>query len=43
MTPRVSPERGAGRDRHERCGEMRWTPRSRRRTWLTRTAKSCGP
>jgi hypothetical protein len=22
---------------------MRWTWRSRRRTWLTRTAKSCGP
>ncbi|WP_207231060.1 hypothetical protein, partial [Bradyrhizobium sp. Leo121] len=25
LTPRVSPERGAARDRHERCGEMRWT------------------
>src|SRR5882757_10275890 len=22
---------------------MRWTPKSRRRTWLMRTAKSCGP
>src|ERR1700720_995912 len=32
--PLVSPERGAGRDRHERCGEMRWTLMSRRRTWL---------
>jgi hypothetical protein len=43
LNPRVSPEGGAGRDRHERCGEMRWTRMSRRRTWLRRTAKSCGP
>ena len=41
--PPVSPERGAARDRHERCGEMRWTPESRRRTWPRRTAKTCGP
>ncbi|MGY3611772.1 MULTISPECIES: hypothetical protein, partial [unclassified Bradyrhizobium] len=25
LTLRVSPKRGAARDRHERCGEMRWT------------------
>src|SRR5262245_27084779 len=25
LNPPVSPERGAGRDRHERCGGMRWT------------------
>jgi hypothetical protein len=43
LTPRVSPKRGAGRDRQVRCGGMRWTLMSRRRTWLTRTAKSCGP
>jgi hypothetical protein len=43
ITPPVSPKRGADRDRHERCGGMRWTLMSRRRTWLTWTAKSCGP
>src|SRR5258708_40341514 len=31
ITPRVSPERGADRDRHERCGGMQWT-RSARET-----------
>ena len=43
LTLGVSPKRGAGRDRQVRCGGMRWTLKSRRRTWLRRTAKSCGP
>jgi hypothetical protein len=30
LTPRVSPERGAARDRHERCGGMRWTRNARK-------------
>src|SRR5665647_3633052 len=29
MAPRVSSEGGAGRDRHERCDGMRWTPDAR--------------
>src|ERR1700736_4789678 len=29
LTPRVSPERGAARDRHETRGEMRWTRKLR--------------
>src|SRR5258708_21168489 len=43
ITPRVSPKRGADHDRHERCGEMRWTRELRRRTWRMRTAQACGP
>ena len=43
MTLPVSPDKRGARDRHERAGGMRWTPRSRRRTWLRRTAKACGP
>ena len=43
VSPRPShPTRGACA-RHETRGGMRWTLMSRRRTWLTRTAKSCGP
>jgi hypothetical protein len=43
MTPLVSPDGGAARDRHERavrCDGREWRTRRRR---LTRTAKSCGP
>src|SRR5260370_32377685 len=37
----LTRQRGVGR-RHERCGGMRWTLKSRRRAWRMRTAKSCG-
>jgi hypothetical protein len=42
ITPRVSPERGAGRDRHERAVGCGGRGSCARRTQLTRTAKSCG-
>ena len=46
--PPVSPGKGTDRDRHETCGEMRWTLRRQAgllagRERSQRTAKSCGP
>jgi hypothetical protein len=43
-SPRLTRSRGAARDRHERCGGMRWTRvKAEDERLNSRTAKSCGP